>query len=438
MPSLLRRSILLLLGLWPIGSLADDSPAPPERIDDRGIGGSLVIVGGGQIPDEVARVFRKLAGPVGKLVVIPTASESADSGPDSERIGTWNARGFEDVTVLHTRDRAKADDPSFVAPIADASAVWFGGGDQSRIAEAYLGTAVERAVSELLRRGGVVGGTSAGAAIQSRLMITAGNPEATTGLGFDLLPDAVVDQHFVARDRKPRLLGVIEEHPDRFGLGIDEGTAVVVFGRSMTVVGESTATILLPSSGARAAAEIVLKPGEQADLTALRRAVRDRNAPPFPPPTMAPPFVEHGTLVIVGGGALPDAIIDRFVALAGGAGARIVVVPTAAGGPIPEDSGQVPGVRMLQEHGAGRVDVLYGRDPEEIQTPEQLATLREATGIWFGGGRQWRFVDAYEGTAIVDLFRGVLRRGGVIGGSSAGATIQGDYLVRGNPLGNPT
>src|SRR5690606_7663818 len=86
--------------------------------------------------------------------------------------------------------------------------------------------------------------------------------------------------------------------------------------------------------------------------------------------------------------------------------------------------------------GVESVGVLHGRHPEEIETPEQLAMLDEATGIWFGGGRQWRFVDAYEGTAIVDRFCDVLRRGGVIGGSSAGATIQGDYLVRGNPLGN--
>ena len=62
--------------------------------------------------------------------------------------------------------------------------------------------------------------------------------------------------------------------------------------------------------------------------------------------------------------------------------------------------------------------------------------LKEARGIWFGGGRQWRFVDAYEGTKAVAAFHDVLRRGGVIGGGSAGATIQGDYLVRGSPLGN--
>src|SRR5205823_10371724 len=62
--------------------------------------------------------------------------------------------------------------------------------------------------------------------------------------------------------------------------------------------------------------------------------------------------------------------------------------------------------------------------------------LREAKGVWFSGGRQWRFVDAYEGTLCEKLFHDVLKRGGAIGGSSAGATIQGAYLCRGNPLGN--
>jgi cyanophycinase len=173
-----------------------------------------------------------------------------------------------------------------------------------------------------------------------------------------------------------------------------------------------------------------------ADLTALRRAVRDRANGEFPPPVMEPPQVEPGALVIVGGGALPEEVLDRFVALAGGPEARIVVVPTASEGRIPPIPRFVPGVRMFEERGVRSVGVLYGRRPEEIETPEQLAMLREATGIWFGGGRQWRFVDCYEGTSIVPLFQDVLRRGGVIGGSSAGATIQGDYLVRGNPLGN--
>src|SRR5699024_4910268 len=81
-------------------------------------------------------------------------------------------------------------------------------------------------------------------------------------------------------------------------------------------------------------------------------------------------------------------------------------------------------------------EVFHPRDREEANSPEFIAKLRDAGGIWFGGGRQWRTVDAFEGTASIAAFHDVLKRGGAIGGSSAGATIQGEYLVRGNPLGN--
>ncbi|CAN5916979.1 hypothetical protein BH23PLA1_BH23PLA1_32430 [soil metagenome] len=409
------------------------------RVPPEGIEGSLVIVGGGRMPDVILERFLDLAGGEGaRLVVIPTAGASAGrEGEVEELVELWNGRGFAAVEVLHTRDRDQADDPDFVAPLKEATAVWFNGGIQSRIADAYLGTAVEREVLALMKRGGVVGGTSAGAAIQSRLMIAGGNPQARLAEGFDLLPDAVVDQHFLARNRKPRLLGVIERNPGFFGVGIDEGTALVVRGRTMRVIGNSTVTVILGASDSRPVQEIELRAnGRPADLTALRRAARDRSLQPYPPETLDAPKVESGSLVIVGGGGMPLEVVRRFIDLAGGPDATIVVVPTAEGGPIPEDSGRVSGVSMFTRAGARNVRVLYGTTPEEIETPEQVELLEQAGGIWFGGGRQWRFVDAYEGTRIVDLFHDVLGRGGVIGGSSAGATIQGDYLVRGNPLGN--
>jgi cyanophycinase len=121
------------------------------------------------------------------------------------------------------------------------------------------------------------------------------------------------------------------------------------------------------------------------------------------------------------------------VELAGGPESPIVVLPTARADPIPERPGDV---LMLQRAGARNVKVLRGRTLSEVEAPEFLETLREARGIWFGGGRQWRFVDAYLDTRAHELFREVLRRGGVIGGSSAGASIQAEYLARGSPLGN--
>jgi cyanophycinase len=137
--------------------------------------------------------------------------------------------------------------------------------------------------------------------------------------------------------------------------------------------------------------------------------------------------------VIVGGGELPRAVVSRFVELAGGPDARIVVLPTALPDPLPNDRRLVA---PLTRAGARNVRVLRERDPRRMNEAALVAELHEATGVWFGGGRQWRFVDAYEGTRAHEALRKVLERGGVIGGSSAGASIQAEYLVRGSPLGN--
>lgn len=433
----IAAALALVLALPPAAPA--DEPAPPARIDPAGVPGSLVIVGGGGTPKSVRERFFKLAGgEAGRLVIIPTASEYADRTTVDEYRSDWSEYPFASIHVRHTRDRAIAATDEFLKPIREATAIWFGGGDQSDIARAYLGTPVEDEIRALLARGGVVGGTSAGAAIQSRLMITGGNPVATTGVGLDLLPGAVVDQHFLRRNRKPRLAGVLAAHPDKVGVGVDERAAMVVSGRSVEVVGDSVVTILFAGAPERGIEprEIVLKPGDRADWVSYLREARDRLGEPFPPPAEAlvPPRVDGpGALVIVGGGGLPRGLFERFVALAGGPDAPIVILPTAQEPPFPKTA---PEERLFRRAGARRVATLSAVTPEELAAPENAALLAEARGVWFGGGRQWRFVDAYEGTPAVEAFRAVLARGGVIGGSSAGATIQGDYLVRGSPLRN--
>ena len=115
--------------------------------------------------------------------------------------------------MLHTRLREKANDPAFVKPITEATAVWLGGGDQVELVAAYRGTVVEREFQALLKRGGVIGGTSAGAAVMSDVMIEGGNPKADVGRGFGFVTNAVVDQHFLRRSRVNRLIGVLSARP---------------------------------------------------------------------------------------------------------------------------------------------------------------------------------------------------------------------------------
>jgi cyanophycinase len=98
---------------------------------------------------------------------------------------------------------------------------------------------VEEALYKLLGRGGVIGGSSAGAAIMTRVMINGGNPEPEITTGFNLLPGVILDQHFLKRNRLPRLTAAIRANPGLIGLGIDEATAIVLENGKYKVIGES-------------------------------------------------------------------------------------------------------------------------------------------------------------------------------------------------------
>ena len=216
--------------------------------------------------------------------------------------------------------------------LQNATGVWIGGGSQTRVTDVYVDTPVERELYALLARGGAIGGSSAGAAVQSRLMIARGSPVAEIATGFALLPGSVIDQHFLARKRRPRLLSVLDKHPQMVGLGVDEGTALVVINRRMEVMGRSTVSVCFAKTQYHKASTLELKPKTMVDLIALRRQAYDRLHPPFPATSPGPTHLPHGSLVIVGGGVL-DSVAERFLELAGGNNQTIVVLPTAVPNP---------------------------------------------------------------------------------------------------------
>ena len=143
-------------------------------------------------------------------------------------------------------------------------------------------------------------------------------------------------------------------------------------------------------------------------------------------------YPNNGSLIIAGGGALPEEIIKTFIDLAGGADAPIVVVPTAAGLKEYDDNWG----KIISDQGASNVVVLHTDSKKEANSKKFVQPLKNANGVWFVGGRQWRLADSYLDTATEKAFWDVLDRGGVIGGTSAGATIQGSYLVRGDTKTN--
>jgi cyanophycinase len=215
-------------------------------------GGHLLLIGGGERPPEVMRAFVRLAGgPDAPIVLIPTASEDPTAGPEraAEFRDQW---GCTDVSVLEVRSCADASRPDYVAAAERARGIYFLGGDQTRIVNAFEGSPLLAAIARAFAAGATLGGTSAGTACMSALMITgegdfdvitADNVELWPGLGF--FRGVIVDQHFVARRRQNRLLSVILEHPALVGVGVDEETAVWVRpDGTFEVLGRGTVTVV--------------------------------------------------------------------------------------------------------------------------------------------------------------------------------------------------
>ena len=208
-------------------------------VGNAGMLGALMLCGGGPLPPKLMETFFELGqASQGSLVIIPSASSYADTGDYEPMLGPWQQFPWASVQVLHAQNRDQIEnDVDFVKPLQRATAVWISGGDQRRLAERYLGTNVEQELKQVVNRGGIIGGTSAGSAIASRVMISGGRQQPVIANGLDLLPGAIIDQHFSQRKRYERLASAVQQHPDRVGIGIDESTGLVVSQKRARVLG---------------------------------------------------------------------------------------------------------------------------------------------------------------------------------------------------------
>lgn len=207
--------------------------------------GTLVIVGGAMKSDSIINRFIELAGGLdAHIVVIPTASGKKNYDENSGFAGTLRNRGATNIIVLHTNDKTIANSDSFVDPLRNANAVWFGGGRQWRLVDSYKNTLTEKLIVEVLERGGVVGGSSAGATIQGSYLVRGDtkNNQVMMGdhqQGFSLLKNVAIDQHVLARNRQFDMFEILKKHPELLGIGIDENTAIIVQGNVFEVIGEN-------------------------------------------------------------------------------------------------------------------------------------------------------------------------------------------------------
>ncbi len=217
--------------------------------------GTLVIVGGGSMAGTgIMEKFIELGGGAeeGRFVVVPTAGGNYDREGDlrvfdeDQVLESWRERGVMNVSMLHTHDAKLADTEAFVAELAQATAVWFNGGRQWNIVDSYAGTRTYDLFHAVLERGGVIGGSSAGATIQGEYLVrgaTEGSQIVMTDeenhqLGFEFLRKSAIDQHINARMRWDDIIPVIEQQPHLLGIGLSEGTAIIVTGDTFEVMGK--------------------------------------------------------------------------------------------------------------------------------------------------------------------------------------------------------
>ena len=232
-------------------------------------------------PAIMERFIDLAGGPEAPIVIIPTAGGGEHYDQYYPGARRWREAGAKNVTVVHTRDRNVASTDAFVEPIRNARGVWFPGGRQWRLADAYLDTRTELELHSLLERGGVIGGSSAGATIQGSYLVRGDTKTNTIMMGdheegFRFLDNVAIDQHLLARNRHFDLIPVIEKYPQLLGIGLDEDTAIVVEGNRFEVIGQSVVAIYDNQRTLNGDGRFYfLRPGDSYDMSsrqAMRRA----------------------------------------------------------------------------------------------------------------------------------------------------------------------
>ena len=253
-----RISVLVVSVLASIGPPTPghgQTPPTPEYGPPRG----TLIIDGGNPSAEVRSRFIELGGGAenGRFVIVPTGGGNRDADGelriyDEERVTrAWRELGLKNVQMLHTADRRVADSEAFVEPLLEATAVWFSGGRQWNYVDSYSGTRTLTEFHGVLERGGVIAGGSAGASIQGDYLVRGDTRGAEIVMtdepdhqqGFAFLRRSAIDQHINTRNRWDDLIPVVQRYPDLLGIGLSEGTAIVVTGDVFEVVGVWKVTV---------------------------------------------------------------------------------------------------------------------------------------------------------------------------------------------------
>lgn len=239
-----------------IGSMFSITPISAQNAQSKG---KLVIIGGGSRPSSMVDRIITESGidKSGYGIILPMSSAEPDSaiyysGKQFIEKGLKNIYGL-DFVKDEVLTKSKVDS------IRNAKMIYISGGDQNRFMDIITGTEIEKAIHHAYNNGSLIAGTSAGAAVMSKMMITGAelkHPEYTStfrnidadnieiGTGLGMLTNVIIDQHFVKRSRYNRLISAVIEHPEMLGIGIDEATAILVIGTDAEIIGDSQVIVL--------------------------------------------------------------------------------------------------------------------------------------------------------------------------------------------------
>lgn len=411
--------------------------------------GTLFLGGGGELPDDVRSSFVAMAGGAkARLLLIAPANTAKAS------LAAWQKQQVAECGTIAWKSLTHT---ASLNHISKATGIWILGGDSKRFGDIMRGSPAAQGLQALIDRQGVLGCNGPLVAVLGHSMVN-----KTRGLG--LVPGSILETQFASAERRTGILAALSDQPQLVGIGIEAKTVMVLHQRFLDVLGTGSVYGCIskskrrplridkinrresPSSQRRSARarsnrwqrnrsrESSFQPRRLADLIAWSRSAQARVATAFPAYKPQAPNVAKGSLIIVGGGGMPKGLMDRFIKLAGGLNAPLLYVPCEERETI---RGEPRILKSWRSAGVTNVDWIHTKDRTKANQDEALLNkIRKAKGIWFGGGRQWNFVDSYQNTTAHKLMHEVLAKGGVIGGSSAGASIQGSYLARANPLGN--
>ena len=406
---------------------------------DLKINGTVLAGGGSELPEEAGEYLLAVSSRAETIVRVqlPNVKQELNSKTKAK---------FDEIENHQVVNLVKATDLENVSTLAileAADVIWLQTeqvlGDSSQDILVPLLPVLNKAVG----RGALV--CVNGSAIEhfGKLIVTSTDNSISFREGADLVFDSVIKAGYRDETERNTLLSVLSANPSCVGIGVESEASILLSGRKIRVLGDGAAVFALAANETKPVRIQVLRQARSrranpyetiVDLTAWRRDAIDRMGELFPPSRPRSPLVKNGSLVIVGGGGMPAGLMEEMVGLAGGPKARMVYVPCSESDEV-SSSQRI--VEIWEKMGVESATFIHTKDREKANSDEAfLAPLRNATGIWFGGGRQWNLADSYFGTEAHRLMKQVLDRGGVIGGSSAGASIQARYMCRANPVAN--